>query len=53
MIGVRCQKEADTCGLKNLTAVRAKFEKAWGVPLNPAPGLKATEVFPAAIEVRK
>ena len=31
-------------------AVRAKFEKAWGVPLNPAPGLKATEVFPAAIE---
>lgn len=30
--------------------VRKKFEKAWGVKLNPAPGLKATEVFPAAIE---
>lgn len=30
--------------------VRAKFEKAWGVELNPVPGLKATEVFPAAIE---
>ncbi|MBO6015816.1 MAG: formate dehydrogenase subunit alpha, partial [Lachnospiraceae bacterium] len=30
--------------------VRAKFEKAWGVPLSPVPGLKATEVFPAAIE---
>lgn len=29
--------------------VRKKFEKAWGVPLNPKPGLKATEVFPAAI----
>ncbi|MBP5606474.1 MAG: formate dehydrogenase subunit alpha, partial [Ruminiclostridium sp.] len=32
--------------------VRQKFEKAWGVPLNPTPGLKATEVFPAAIEGR-
>lgn len=31
-------------------AVRKKFEKAWGVPLNPNPGLRATEVFPAAIE---
>ncbi|MBQ8014387.1 MAG: molybdopterin-dependent oxidoreductase [Treponema sp.] len=31
-------------------SVREKFEKAWGVPLNPKPGLKATEVFPAAIE---
>ena len=31
-------------------AVREKFEKAWGVDLNPNPGLKATEVFPAAIE---
>ena len=31
-------------------AVRAKFEKAWGVKLNPKPGLKATDVFPAAIE---
>ena len=30
-------------------AVRAKFEAAWGVPLNPKPGLKATEIFPAAI----
>lgn len=30
--------------------VREKFEKAWGVPLNPNAGLKATEVFPAAIE---
>ena len=30
-------------------AVREKFEKAWGVSLNPKPGLKATEVFPAAI----
>ena len=30
--------------------VREKFEKAWGVPLSPTPGLKATEVFPAAIE---
>ena len=32
--------------------VRAKFEKKWGVPLSPVPGLKATEVFPAAIEGR-
>ena len=31
-------------------SVREKFEKAWGVPLSPVPGLKATEVFPAAIE---
>ena len=30
--------------------VQAKFEKAWGVKLNPKPGLRATEVFPAAIE---
>ena len=30
--------------------VRKKFEEAWGVPLSPVPGLKATEVFPAAIE---
>ncbi len=30
--------------------VRKKFEAAWGVALNPNPGLKATEVFPAAIE---
>ena len=33
-------------------AVREKFEKAWGVKLNPNPGLKATEVFPAAIDGR-
>ena len=33
-------------------AVREKFEKAWGVKLNPHPGLKATEVFPAAIDGR-
>ena len=32
--------------------VREKFEKKWGVALNPKPGLKATEVFPAAIEGR-
>ena len=31
-------------------AVREKFEKKWGVPLSPVPGLKATDVFPAAIE---
>ena len=30
--------------------VRKRFEEAWGVPLSPRPGLKATEVFPAAIE---
>ena len=30
--------------------VREKFEKAWGVSLDPVPGLKATEVFPAAIK---
>ncbi|MBQ7588576.1 MAG: formate dehydrogenase subunit alpha [Lachnospiraceae bacterium] len=30
--------------------VREKFEKAWGVKLSPRPGLKATDVFPAAIE---
>ena len=30
--------------------VQKKFEEAWGVKLNPKPGLKATEVFPAAIE---
>ncbi|MCR5687938.1 MAG: formate dehydrogenase subunit alpha [Lachnospiraceae bacterium] len=30
--------------------VREKFEKAWGVKLNPKPGLKATDVFPAVIE---
>ena len=30
--------------------VLAKFENAWGVKLNPKPGMKATEVFPAAIK---
>ncbi len=29
---------------------REKFEKAWGVKLNPTPGTKATECFPAMIE---
>ncbi|MCR4656924.1 MAG: formate dehydrogenase subunit alpha [Lachnospiraceae bacterium] len=32
--------------------VRKKFEKAWGVKLSDKPGLKATEVFPAAIDGR-
>ena len=30
------------------TEVRAKFERAWGVPLPTAPGLRSTEVLPAA-----
>ncbi len=30
--------------------VQAKFEKAWGVPLAPKAGLKATEMIPAAHE---
>jgi len=30
--------------------VQKKFEEAWGVKLSPKPGLKATDVFPAAIE---
>ena len=34
----------------NNPEVLAKFEKAWGVKLNPNPGIKATEVFPAAIK---
>ncbi len=34
----------------HLPEVREKFEKAWGVPLNPNPGLKATDCFPAMIE---
>ncbi|MFC1992165.1 formate dehydrogenase subunit alpha, partial [Chloroflexota bacterium] len=29
-------------------AVREKFEKAWGVSLNPSPGLTLTEIFGAA-----
>ena len=31
-------------------AARAKFEEAWGVQIKPYEGLKATEVFPAAID---
>lgn len=31
-------------------AVVAKFEQAWGVPLSPNPGLKATDCFPAMLE---
>lgn len=31
-------------------SAREKFEKAWGVTLNPHPGLKLTEMFPAALE---
>ncbi len=30
----------------------SKFEEAWGVKINRAPGLKATECFPAMIEGR-
>ena len=30
--------------------VLAKFENAWGVKLNPTPGTKATDCFPAMIE---
>lgn len=30
--------------------VLQKFESAWGVKLNPTPGLKATDCFPAMIE---
>lgn len=33
-------------------AARAKFETAWGVPLKAEPGLRSTEVLPAAIEGR-
>ena len=33
-------------------AARAKFEKAWGVTLKAEPGLRSTEVLPAAIEGR-
>ncbi len=38
-------------GYQNVTddKVMEKFEKHWGVPLNRKPGLKATEVLPAAI----
>ena len=30
--------------------VLTKFEKAWGVKLNPTPGIKATDCFPAMLE---
>jgi len=30
--------------------IQAKFEKAWGVPLSPKPGLAATQMIPAALE---
>ena len=30
--------------------VQAKFEKAWGVPLNPVKGLTVTETIPAILE---
>ena len=32
--------------------VQAKFEKAWGVPLNPKKGLTVTETIPAILEDR-
>ncbi|HNX29958.1 MAG TPA: formate dehydrogenase subunit alpha, partial [Syntrophomonadaceae bacterium] len=32
--------------------VRAKFEKAWGVPLSPNNGLTVTQTIPAALEGR-
>ncbi len=34
----------------NNPAVIEKFEKAWGVRLNPNPGIKATDCFPAMLE---
>jgi len=33
-------------------AVRATFERAWGVPLDPSPGLTVTEITKAALEGR-
>lgn len=33
-------------------AVRAKFEKAWGLPLDPTPGLTVTEITNGALEGR-
>ena len=33
-------------------AVRAKFEKAWGLPLDPTPGLTVTEITTGALEGR-
>ena len=32
--------------------IRAKFERAWGVPLDPAPGLTVTEIVTGALEGR-
>ena len=32
-----------------MTAARKKFEEAWGVALDPEPGMKLTEMIPAAI----
>ncbi len=34
----------------NAPDTRAKFEKAWGVPLSPNPGLTATQMIPEALE---
>jgi formate dehydrogenase alpha subunit len=34
----------------DLPMVRKKFEEAWGVPLSDKPGLKSTEMIPAAAE---
>jgi formate dehydrogenase major subunit len=33
-------------------AIRAKFEKAWGLPLDPTPGLTVTEITTGALEGR-
>ena len=45
---------ADFPGYQKLAnpEILAKFEKAWGVPLNPKPGIFATEVFHAAVDGR-
>lgn len=34
----------------DLPEIKSKFEKAWSVSLSPVPGLKSTEMIPAAIE---
>jgi formate dehydrogenase alpha subunit len=34
----------------DLPEIREKFEKAWGVPLSPEPGITSTEMMNAAIE---
>ena len=43
---------ADFPGYQKLAnpEIREKLEKAWGVPLNPNPGIFATQVFHAAVE---